>query len=68
MPSSKQQELFFELLLVCTGAKDSLWRQYGTDDWNEALSIAQDQAIVGALLGAIERLPTEHQPNKVLLL
>lgn len=68
MPSSKQHELFFELLLVCTGAKDSLRRQYGTDDWNEALAIAQDQAIVGVLLGAIERLPKEQQPNKVLLL
>ena len=68
MPSSKQQELFFELLLVCTGAKDSLRRQYDPADWNEALAIAQDQAIVGVLLGAIERLPKEQQPPKVLLL
>lgn len=68
MPLYKQQELFFELLLVCTGAKDSLRRQYDLADWNEALAIAQDQAIVGVLLGAIERLPKEQQPPKVLLL
>lgn len=39
------------MLLVCTGVKDSLRQQYGTDDWNEALAIAQDKTVVGVLLG-----------------
>ena len=53
---TKSLELFFELLLVCTGAKDSLSCLYTEEQWNDALELAQEQAIEGVLLSAIERL------------
>ena len=64
---SKQQDLFFELLLVCTSAKDSLSRCYTEDQWSAALSLAQEQTIEGVLLSAIERLPAEQRPPKKVL-
>ena len=60
------QELVFELLLVGTGAKKSLSHGYTDNDWKGALAIAQDQAIVGVLLSAIETL--DVQPPRPLLL
>lgn len=65
---TSKYDLFFELLLVCTGAKDALSRTYSEAEWNEALETAQDQAIDGVLLSAIERLPGEQRPPKLALL
>ena len=65
---SESQMLFFELLLVCTGAKDSLSRLYTEEQWNEALVMAQEQSIEGVLLSAIEHLPDEQRPPKLVLL
>ena len=56
---TEPQELFFELLLVCTGAKDALARLYTETQWNNALELAQEQSIEGVLLSAIERLSEE---------
>lgn len=60
--------MFFELLLVCSRAKDSLSRLYAEDQWNDALVTAQEQSIEGVLLSAIERLPEEQRPPKLALL
>ena len=65
---TKPQDLFFELLLVCTGAGNALSRTYSTAEWNDALATAQEQTIEGVLLSAIEKLPKEQQPPKPLLL
>lgn len=65
---TNKQDLFFELLLVCTGAKDVLSRTYSEAEWNDALEIAQEQTIEGVLLSAIERLPDEQRPPKLVLL
>ena len=65
---TNKQDLFFELLLVCTGAKDTLSRTYSEAEWNDALEIAQEQAIDGVLLSAIEKLPDEQRPPKLVLL
>ena len=65
---TNKQDLFFELLLVCTGAKDVLSRTYSEAEWNDALEIAQEQAIEGVLLSAIESLPDEQRPPKLVLL
>lgn len=53
-------------MLVSTGARKGLQQSYTDEDWKGALAIAQDQAIVGVLLSAIEAL--EVQPPKTLLL
>ena len=65
---TNKQDLFFELLLVCTQAKDVLSRTYSEAEWNDALEIAQEQAIEGVLLSSIERLPDEQRPPKLVLL
>ena len=64
--SNKSQDLVFELLLVGTGVRKGLKQTYTDKDWMRALAIAQDQAIVGVLLSAIEAL--DVQPPKPLLL
>lgn len=65
---SEFQKLFFDLLLVCTGAKTSLRQPYTEVQWNEALVLAQEQSIEGVLLSAIERLPEDQRPPKLVLL
>jgi len=62
------QELFFELLSVCTGARESLSQSYTDSQWREALRIAQSQTIAGVLTSALERLPKEQLPSKLILL
>ena len=68
MEVKKSQELFFDLLLVCTGARDSLRQQYTEEQWNGALKLAQEQTVVGVLTTALERLPKEQLPSKIFLL
>lgn len=68
MEMLKSQELFFELLYVSTGANNTLRQQYTDEQWNGALAIAQNQAIAGVLLGAVELLPKEQFPSKPTLL
>lgn len=68
MNKTTSQELFFELLLACTGSNDSLSRIYTEEQWNEALVMAQEHAIEGVLLSAMERLPDEQCPPKLALL
>lgn len=65
---SESQKLFFDLLLVCTGARITLRQPYSEAEWNDALETAQEQAIEGVLLSAIERLPDEQRPPKMALL
>lgn len=65
---SKAQDLFFELLSISTGACNELRCQYSDKQWCDALSIAQDQAIVGVLFSALEKLPKEQLPSKKYLL
>ena len=61
-------ELFFELLLISVGARIDLHRTYSESDWNDTLLLAQEQSIEGVLLSAIERLPDEQRPPKLVLL
>lgn len=68
MEVKKSQELFFDLLLVCTGAWDSLRQHYTEEQWNGALTMAQEQTVVGVLTTALERLPKEQLPSKIFLL
>lgn len=65
---SESQKLFFDLLLVCTGTKSTLWQPYTEVQWNEALMLAQEHSIEGVLLSAIGHLPDEQRPPKLALL
>lgn len=61
-------ELFFELLKVCVGARDGLSHQYTDAEWEQALDTAEQQGMVGVLMSALERLPEGQLPSKLLLL
>lgn len=66
---SKAQDLVFELLLISTGAKQTLSHPYTDKDWEEALDIANEQAIVGVLTVAMEALTDKSVlPSKLVLL
>jgi len=54
------QELFFELLLVATGAKSELSRSYSEKEWEGAYCLAEEQAITGIILFGIENLQSVH--------
>ena len=68
---NKSQELLFELLLVCTGAKNSLRQSYTEKEWSDALEIAINQVISGVLVTVFDVLK-EHDagslPSRHLML
>lgn len=68
MKRSESNELFYELLSVCTGAKETLSCQYNEEQWSYALVMAREQAIEGVLLSAIELLTEKQRPPKRVLL
>ena len=66
---TKSQDLLFELLLISTGAKDTLSRAYSDKQWEGALDLACEQAIEGVLASAIERIQDKALlPSKPVLL
>lgn len=68
MEMTKSQELFFELLLVTMGARDTLSRALSSAEWESLLDEAQKQSIEGVLFSGLERLPEVQRPPKVILL
>ena len=60
---SELYKLFFELLLVCMGAKDKLSRVPKPNQWVRMLTMAEEQTLVGVCFSAIERLPREQRPD-----
>lgn len=60
--------LFFELIQIGIGTRDSLTQVPSDAEWQDILRLAHEQAIVGVLLSAIEQLPAEHRPEKDVLL
>lgn len=64
----KSQQLFFELLQICVGARESLKHQYTEEHWRVALRMAQEQTLVGVMVSALEQLPKEQLPSKMFLL
>lgn len=61
-------KLFFDLLLVSTGARDSLRMVYSEGEWKRAFAIAQEQTLTAVLMNGLERLSDEQKPPKVILL
>lgn len=59
---------FIELIHVALGKRDKLSRELNDAHWELVYSEAQRQAIVGALLVGIERLPESQRPSQNLLL
>ena len=60
--------LFFELLQVALGNREGLSKVPSAAEWAEIYAESERQAVTGALIHGIERLPAEQRPSKVLLL
>lgn len=60
--------LFFELIKVALGQKDSMSHTPTSDEWKTMLQLAQKQSLVGVCFTGVERLPKEQMPPKHLLL
>ena len=66
---SESQQLVLELLRVSTGSQASLQQHYTDGQWLEAMDIANDQAILGVLLTAMEGIEDKSLlPSKPVLL
>ena len=67
---SKSKSLFIELLLVAIGARERLAKSYSKEEWEMAFALANQQAIVGVLMSALEVLGENdnQHPSKELLL
>lgn len=61
-------DLFFELLQMALGQRDTLSRAYSANDWQEAFDISTRQAVEGITLIGAERLPAHQQPPKELMM
>lgn len=60
--------LFFELLQVALGNRQSLSRVPSQEGWNTLYEESERQAIAGVMLGGLEKLPKEQRPSLDLLL
>lgn len=62
------RNLFFELLQVAIGRKDSLSRVPSAQEWSALYGLAVKQALAGVCFCGVQRLPIEQHPPKALLL
>ena len=61
-------DLFFELLQVALGMREKLSLVPDIVEWGEILKEAERQAVVGVLMGGLEKLHDEYRPPKDVLL
>lgn len=59
---------FQELLQLSLGTRTSFSHVLSNEEWNELYAEANKQAIVGILLGGVERLSRDQRPSQNLLL
>lgn len=66
MPTNRHESslmsLFFELLQVALGTREKLSRVPTAAEWNDLYNESERQAVVGVMLGGLERLPQEQLP------
>lgn len=63
-----EPKLFFELIQVALGNRMALSEIPTGKEWKELYQKAEEQAVVGLSLSAIERLPSVQRPPRILLL
>jgi len=64
----KNMELFYELVQVALGQRESISRSPSNTDWNELYTLSQKQAIAGVVLIALDKLSQQGQKPPVNLL
>lgn len=65
---SKLQELLFDLLRISVGTQQSLSGIYTEKDWTQTYQIAEEQAVVGVILTALEKIQkdeTASHPGRI---
>ena len=61
-------ELFFSLLRRATGSRDVIPTTISAKEWDEVFELAKQQALVGIIFCAIEKLdPAQRPPRQMLL-
>lgn len=68
---SKSQELLFDLLRISVGTQQSLSGIYTEKDWTQTYQIAEEQAVVGVILTALEKIQkdeTTSHPSRIQML
>lgn len=60
--------LFFDLLQVALGNRDSLRQTPSETEWDEIFTQAKRHTLIGIAFSGVERLPQEQRPYKILLL
>jgi hypothetical protein len=60
--------LFFELIQLSLGKRDSFCLCPSEQEWGELFELAKKQALVGVLFSGVERIPDEQRPPKDILL
>ncbi len=60
--------IFFELIQLSLGKRDSFCLYPNEREWGELFEFAKKQALVGVLFSGIERLPETQRPPKDILL
>lgn len=60
--------LFFDLLQVSLGNRDSLSRVPSQQEWNHIYNLSKEQAVLGIMQRRLECLPKEQLPPKPLLI
>ena len=59
---------FLDLLKIAVKNKEQLSSVPTNDEWEEIYKIAKQQTLLGFLFPAIEQLPKEQRPPKILLM
>jgi len=62
-----QENYFFELIRVAVGSAEALSQAPTPEEWGKIYEEAQRQTLVGVLYDALNRLPAEQQPPKMVL-
>lgn len=57
------KELFFELIQVAIGSKDSLSSTPNDEEWESIYELCLKQALIGIAYSGVERLPKDQRPK-----
>ena len=62
------QVYFFDLIKIAIGQKSCLAGIPEANEWQELYHLAKKQTLIGVIFSAIEKLPKEQRPPKLLLM
>lgn len=61
-------KLFFDLIKVATGKRNILSITPTSEEWKGIYELAKQQTVIGILFSALDKLPKEQRPPRIILL